>query len=145
MHDSERNFILSLTDVDDPEGAASCLPLLGSDPRPERFGPLAGPYSADSEADAASSCVVPLGPKKTLVLDLDETLVASTRKPVPSDFKVGDDSWYGSEGRLWIFPEGMNARVFPPSRPPRRQDAELDPLGIHPSQVQYRETGRAGS
>lgn len=84
--DSEKQFILSLSEImPESEGVP---PLLGDEPPPERYGPLAGPYASDTEGNDAGTCVVPLGPKKTLVLDLDETLVASTRTPVSCDFKV---------------------------------------------------------
>lgn len=82
----EKNFIRSLEKID---GAESHLPpLLGKSPQQQRFGSLASPYMADKDSEHSPSCAVPLGLKKTLVLDLDETLVSSTRTPCSCDFQA---------------------------------------------------------
>lgn len=96
MHDMEKMFIRSLAKVDDAVWAEKYKndpPLLGQTPRPQWYGPLAGPHAAVTAAAdkghfGAGSMVVPLGPKKTLVLDLDETLVSSSRTPCTCDYKV---------------------------------------------------------
>lgn len=95
LPDMEKEFIRSLADIDESvEDLAP--PLLQGTKRLKRYETIANPYRQHSGAPEKGSCggfpggkVVSRGHKKTLVLDLDETLVSSTRTPRPCDYKVG--------------------------------------------------------
>ncbi|CAN0312346.1 unnamed protein product [Ascophyllum nodosum] len=95
LHDQEKNFIRSLHEIDvwDRSIINASPPLLGPD-RAQNYAPMASPQAAawglkgmrhDKNEDRT---LVPVGPKKTLVLDLDETLISSRRTPCNCDFKI---------------------------------------------------------
>ncbi|CAB1101096.1 unnamed protein product [Ectocarpus sp. CCAP 1310/34] len=91
--DLEKAFIRSLAEIDADAKAYNnrVRPLLAHIPRPRLFGAVA-PAPGVARNDGIGSCgskkVVPMGHKKTLVLDLDETLVSSSRTPCDCDYKV---------------------------------------------------------
>lgn len=89
INEMEKCFIQSLREVD--TGERSTLPaLLAPACTPQHIVPLASPCAPENQDEYVGSCVGPVGPKKTLVLDLDETLISSTRTPCPCDFLVRD-------------------------------------------------------
>ncbi|CAN0217224.1 unnamed protein product, partial [Ectocarpus fasciculatus] len=95
--DLEKAFIRSLAEVDADAKAYNnrVRPLLAHIPRPRHYGAVAaapgvGVAAGGDDWGSSSSTkkVVPMGHKKTLVLDLDETLVSSSRTPCDCDYKV---------------------------------------------------------
>ncbi|CAN0541586.1 unnamed protein product, partial [Ectocarpus sp. 12 AP-2014] len=91
--DLEKAFIRSLAEIDADAKAYNnrVRPLLAHIPRPRLFGavaPAPGVARNDDGGSCGSKKVVPMGHKKTLVLDLDETLVSSSRTPCDCDYKV---------------------------------------------------------
>lgn len=104
--DLEKAFIRSLAEVDADAKAYNnrVRPLLAHIPRPRLFGAVAaapGVARSDDSGSCGSKKVVPMGHKKTLVLDLDETLVSSSRTPCDCDYKVrawlgGQEWWYSA-------------------------------------------------
>ncbi|CAM9933130.1 unnamed protein product, partial [Ectocarpus sp. 6 AP-2014] len=90
--DLEKAFIRSLAEIDADAKAYNnrVRPLLAHIPRPRLLGAVA-PAPGVARSDDGGSCakkLVPMGHKKTLVLDLDETLVSSSRTPCDCDYKV---------------------------------------------------------
>ncbi|CBN80177.1 conserved unknown protein [Ectocarpus siliculosus] len=91
--DLEKAFIRSLAEIDADAKAYNnrVRPLLAHIPRPRLFGavaPAPGVARSDDGGFGGSKKLVPMGHKKTLVLDLDETLVSSSRTPCDCDYKV---------------------------------------------------------
>lgn len=73
--------------------------MLAHIPRPRLYGAVAAAPGVgvrqddDGGSRSKSKKMVPMGHKKTLVLDLDETLVSSSRTPCDCDYKVR--AWLG--------------------------------------------------
>ncbi|CAM9929675.1 unnamed protein product, partial [Scytosiphon promiscuus] len=92
ISDMEKAYIRSLAEIDPQVRAESrgLRPLLAHVPRPRLYGALAAPRGGvnGNVLDGPSTKMVPIGHKKTLVLDLDETLVSSSRKPCDCDYKI---------------------------------------------------------
>lgn len=101
VHPMEKDFIRSLAEIEDEVWTDNTAPPLLS-PRLQSS-PADWPSatsgcdptvkstrdSADvADASDAATMTVSAGPRKTLVLDLDETLVSSSRKPCSCDYKV---------------------------------------------------------
>lgn len=89
----EKAYIRSLAEIDPKVRVENnrLRPLLAHVPRSRLYGALgtATPGGVNGKTlDGPSTKVVPIGHKKTLVLDLDETLVSSSRKPCDCDYKV---------------------------------------------------------
>lgn len=88
----EKAYIRSLAEIDAKvvAGSRRLRPLLADLRRATLYGYAPGPPvgGLDRCSSTTSMKKVAIGHKKTLVLDLDETLISTSRKPCDCDYKV---------------------------------------------------------